>query len=162
MLLQALCHPANQERQLHSTIEQTDTTEARGLTTNIIYIILHTYVQLYMEGTVPSMQNQELFGLKAELCKTFSDPKRLIIINELGSGEKLVGDLAQILQIPHAVVSRHLALLRNRGVVTPRREGKNVYYRLSDPKIAEACDLIHQVLLNQLGKNRDLAERLID
>jgi len=103
----------------------------------------------------------ELFKLKAELCKTFSDPKRLIIINELRSGEKLVGDLAQTLQISQAVVSRHLAFLRNRGVVMPRREGTNVYYSLTDLKIVEACDLIHQVLLNHLGKNRELAERLI-
>jgi ArsR family transcriptional regulator len=105
--------------------------------------------------------NQELYKLKAELCKTFADPKRLAIINELRSGEKLVGDLAQALQIPQAVASRHLALLRNRGVVSPRREGTNVYYRLADPKIVAACDLIHQVLLNNLTKNRELAERLI-
>ena len=105
--------------------------------------------------------NLELYKLKAELCKTFSDPTRLIIINELRGGEKLVGYLAQTLQIPQAVVSRHLALLRNRGVVAVRREGTNVYYSLSDPKIVEACDLIHQVLLNHLEKNRELAERLI-
>ena len=105
--------------------------------------------------------NLELYKLKAELCKTFSDPTRLIIINELRGGEKLVGYLTQTLQIPQAVVSRHLALLRNRGVVTARREGTNVYYSLSDPKTVEACDLIHQVLLNHLEKNRALAERLI-
>ena len=105
--------------------------------------------------------NIELYKMKAELCKTFSDPRRLIIINELRSGEKLVGELAQTLQIPQAVVSRHLAVLRNRGVVTPRREGTNVYYSLTDSKIAEACDLIHRVLLNHLGKSRELAEKLI-
>lgn len=106
------------------------------------------------------MQNAELFKLKAELCKTFADPKRLAIINELRDGEKMVGEIAQALSTPHAVASRHLALLRNRGVVLTRREGTNVYYRLADPKIAAACDLIHQVLLNHLTENRALAERL--
>ena len=105
--------------------------------------------------------NMELYKLKAELCKTFSDPKRLIIINELRGGEKMVGELVETLQIPQAVVSRHLALLRNRGVVKPRREGANVFYSLVDPKIVEACDIVHQVLMNHLGKNRELAERLI-
>lgn len=66
------------------------------------------------------MHNSELFKLKAELCKTFADAKGLVIINELRNGEKLVGELAQSLNIPHAVASRHLALLRNRGVVRPR------------------------------------------
>ncbi len=106
------------------------------------------------------MQNSELFKLKAELCKTFADATRLAIINELRSGEKLVGELAQAIEIPHAVASRHLALLRNRGVVRPRREGTNVYYSLADPKIVSACDLIHQVLINSLSQNRELAERL--
>ena len=106
------------------------------------------------------MPNSELFKLKAELCKTFADAKRLAIINELRDGEKTVSALAHTLNVPQAVTSRHLALLRNRGVVRPRREGINVYYRLTDPKIVEACDLIHQVLLNSLTENRELAERL--
>ncbi len=106
------------------------------------------------------MHNSELFKLKAELCKTFADAKRLAIINELRNGEKLVGELARSLNIPHAVASRHLALLRNRGVVRPRREGTNVYYSISDPQIVAACDLVHQVLLNNLTKSKELAERL--
>ncbi len=106
------------------------------------------------------MHDSEMFKLKAELCKTFADAKRLAIIHELRSGEKLVGELAQTLQVPHAVASRHLALLRNRGVVRPRREGTSVYYSLTDPKIVAACDIIHEVLLNSLNKNRELAERL--
>ncbi len=104
----------------------------------------------------------ELFKLKAEISKTFSDPKRLMIINELRHGEKQVGDLAQSLNIPQAVVSRQLALLRTRGVVTPRRDGTNVYYSLTDIKIIEACDLVHEVLLNRLAKNREFAEKMIN
>jgi len=106
------------------------------------------------------MHDSELFKLKAELCKTFADAKRLAIINELRNGEKLVGELARSLNIPHAVASRHLALLRNRGVVRPRREGTNVYYSISDPQIVAACDLVHQILLNNLTKSKELAERL--
>jgi DNA-binding transcriptional ArsR family regulator len=108
-----------------------------------------------------SGHNLELYKLKAELCKTFSDPKRLIIISELRSGEKSVSDLSRVLEINQAVVSRQLAILREKGVVTPRREGTNVYYSLTDPKIGEACDLVHEVLLNQIEKNRELSERLI-
>ena len=105
--------------------------------------------------------NQELYKLKAELCKTFADPSRLIIINELRNSEKQVGKLVQILQIPQAVVSRHLAILRNKGVVTARRQGTKVFYSLTDPKIGEACDMVHQVLLNNLERNRDLAKKIV-
>ncbi len=103
----------------------------------------------------------KLYQLKAELCKTFSDPRRLIIINELRYGEKTVSELVQLLVIPQAVVSRHLAILRDRGVVSSRRAGTSVYYRLADSKIIEACDLVHGILLNRIEKNRELADRLI-
>jgi DNA-binding transcriptional ArsR family regulator len=110
---------------------------------------------------MPSEYDLELFKLKAEFCKTFADPKRLIIINELRHGEKQVGELAQLLNLPQAIVSRQLALLRSKGVVTPRRDGTSVYYRLTDTKIIEACDIVHKVLLNHLAKNREQAEKLL-
>ena len=103
----------------------------------------------------------ELYRLKAELCKTFADPTRLIIIEELRSGERSVSDLVRILGIPQTSVSRHLALLRDRGVAQFRREGTGVFYSLTDAKIGDACDLVHEVLLNQIEKNKKLAERLV-
>lgn len=111
---------------------------------------------------MPEKYNRDLFKLKAELCKTFSDASRLIILQELSSGEKSVGELMDVLEIPQAVVSRHLALLRNRGVVKTRRQGTTVYYSLADMKIIEACNMVHQVMMNHLERNRNLAERILD
>lgn len=108
-----------------------------------------------------SQHNLELYKLRAELCKTFSDPRRLIIIDVLRDGEKSVGELVKILEIPQAGVSRHLSILRDKGVVTTRREGTTIYYRLVDSKIGEACDLVHEILLNQLEKNSELARRIV-
>ena len=105
--------------------------------------------------------DMELFKRKAELCKTFSDPKRLMIINELRGGEKSVSEMVEALQVPQAVVSRHLAVLRNKGVVVTRREGVNIYYSLADLKIVEACDIVHEILLGQVARNIEIAEKLI-
>lgn len=102
----------------------------------------------------------ELYRRKAELCKTFSDPKRLMIISELREGEKSVNELVVALRVPQAVVSRHLAILRNRGVVVTRREGVNIYYRLADTKIIKACDIVHEILLGQVARTREIAEKL--
>jgi ArsR family transcriptional regulator len=110
---------------------------------------------------LPQRRNYELFRLKAELCKTFADPKRLIIIDELRHGEKTVGELARVLEMPQAVVSRNLAILRDKGVVKFRREVTSIYYSLSNEKIGEACDMVHQVLLDQIEKNKLLAETLV-
>ena len=102
----------------------------------------------------------KLYELKAQLCKTFSDPIRLMIIHELREGERSVGDLQAVLGIPQASVSRHLALLRDRGVVSTRREGKNIIYRLTNPKIGDACDIIHEILIKQIEYGRELAQKL--
>ncbi len=109
---------------------------------------------------MPEKYNLELYRLKAELCKIFADPKRLMIINELRSGEKSVGAMVDAIGAPQAVVSRNLAILRNRGIVRTRRSGAHIFYRLTDAKIAEACDLIHQILLEQVTKNRAEADSL--
>jgi len=106
-------------------------------------------------------QDKELFRLKARLCKTFADPTRLMIINVLRSGEKTVGQIQSALGLLQPVASRHLALLRERGVVKARRNGTNVIYSLSDPKIIAACDMMHNILLSQMAKDKDAAERLI-
>jgi ArsR family transcriptional regulator, virulence genes transcriptional regulator len=103
----------------------------------------------------------ELYKLKAEISKTFSDPKRLILITELRDGEKTVGELVESCGFPQAIVSHQLAILRNSGVVKPRREGNRVFYSLSDMRICQACDIVHEVLMDQLQSNRDLAKRFL-
>ena len=102
----------------------------------------------------------EIYRRQSELCKTFADPKRLLILNELRAGEKPVGQLAQALGLRQANVSQHLAVLRDRGIVVARREGTSVFYSLSSPKIGQACDLIHSVLQEQLERSGSIAQRL--
>ena len=105
--------------------------------------------------------NLEFYSLKAKLCKTFADPKRLMILNQLRGGEKSVGEIAGAIGFGHAVVSRQLGILREKGVVKYRREGTTVYYRIADAKIIEACDLVHIILVNQIEENREVTDRLV-
>ncbi|HAG51594.1 MAG TPA: transcriptional regulator [Deltaproteobacteria bacterium] len=88
--------------------------------------------------------------MHAEVCKTLANPKRLEIIYALKEGELSVGELVKRLGISKANVSQHLAVLRQRRVVTARREGVNIYYRISNPKIVKACALMREVLVEQL------------
>jgi DNA-binding transcriptional ArsR family regulator len=105
--------------------------------------------------------DEELYRLKAEMCKTFADPKRLMIIAELREGEKSVGDLVTNLGVPQALISRHLAVLRNKGIVAARRNGVNIYYRLTNPRITDACDIVHGILLDQVARNKEMAEKYL-
>jgi len=100
-----------------------------------------------------------VFTLHAEICKTFAHPKRLQILNALRSGERSVTELLQALQIPKANLSQHLAVLRARGVVVHRRIGANVLYAVSNPKIIRACDLMREVLTEQLHQGSRAVRR---
>jgi ArsR family transcriptional regulator len=111
------------------------------------------------EAVMLTKRDLEFYILKAELCKAFSDARRLIIVDELRKGQKSVGDLVRILSIPQGAVSRHLAVLRERGLVDFRKEGTSVFYSLADPRICEACDIINQIITTRIEKSRRLVER---
>ena len=99
----------------------------------------------------------QFFRLQSEICKTLADPKRLMILHALRDGEMSVGQIVSRLGLAQANVSQHLAIMRERGIVDTRREGTSIYYRLASPKIGEACDLVQQLLEEQLKGNRILA-----
>ena len=103
---------------------------------------------------------REIFELQAEVCKTLANPKRLEIIAALKDGELSVGDLVDRLGITKANVSQHLAVLRQRKVVATRRAGVNIYYRINNPKITEACALMKAVLMEQLVEGERLSRRI--
>jgi DNA-binding transcriptional ArsR family regulator len=103
---------------------------------------------------------KEVFELQAEICKTLANPKRLEIIATLKDGELSVGELVEKLGITKANVSQHLAILRQRKVVTSRRDGVNIYYRINNPKIIEACALMKSVLMEQLEDTERIARRI--
>jgi ArsR family transcriptional regulator, virulence genes transcriptional regulator len=102
----------------------------------------------------------QLFKHQADICKTLADPKRLMILHELRDSEASVGQLVSSLGLPQSNVSQHLAILRERGIVTTRREGTTIYYSLANPKIGEACDLVREVLADQLSQNQALVKSL--
>ena len=102
----------------------------------------------------------EVFELQADICKTLANPKRLEIISALADGELSAGDLVERLGITKANVSQHLAVLRQRKVVATRRAGVNIYYRINNPKIVEACSLMKAVLIEQIEYANSLAKRL--
>lgn len=93
----------------------------------------------------------ELYRLHASVCKGLADPKRLLIINALRSGERSVTELCDELDLPQANVSQHLAVLREKGLVIVRKDGQWAFYSLSSPKITEAMDLLREVMSEQLG-----------
>jgi DNA-binding transcriptional ArsR family regulator len=81
----------------------------------------------------------------AAVARALGDPKRLCVLESLAAGEASVGELAirVACQVPN--MSQHLSVLRSAGLVTARRDGNTVFYRLSDPRILEACQLLSSI-----------------
>ena len=103
------------------------------------------------------MMDRLLLQRHAELCQTLASPVRLEILNLLRDGERRVNELAEQTELNQANVSQHLAVLRTKGIVATRREGTNVYYRVTNPKMIRACDLIREVLAEQADEHVELA-----
>jgi ArsR family transcriptional regulator len=92
------------------------------------------------------------YQLQAEICKTLASPLRLEILHRLAEGPTGVARLAGALGINQAHASQHLAVLRNAGVVEAERVGREVHYRLADPDVIVACDLMGAVLRRRLAR----------
>ncbi len=101
----------------------------------------------------------EIYRLQAEVLKTLANPRRLEIIHLLADGPREVTRLAEEMGISQPNVSQHLALMRSAGVVEAERNGREVFYRLSDPDILTACDTMRCVLSRRLTRMSALAAR---
>jgi ArsR family transcriptional regulator len=94
----------------------------------------------------------EIDTLQAEILRTLAHPSRLRIIHRLAGGPVEVGRIAADLGISQPNASQHLAVMRAAGVVDAERSGREVRYRLSDPEIVAACDLMRGVLGRRLAR----------
>lgn len=104
--------------------------------------------------------NKRIYELHAEICKTLANPKRLEIINALRDGEKNVSELVSIVNLSQSNVSQHLTILRQKNIVSSRRDGSHIYYKLAYPEMIKACEIIRDVLKKQLSYNKRLAKRV--
>ena len=103
---------------------------------------------------------KKLYELHAEMCKVFSNPTRLEILNLLRGKEMSVTELIEKTKLSQANISQHLAIMKYKGIVSSNREGKNIYYRLLNPKIVKAFDIIMEVLAEKLKKNQKIVKNL--
>ncbi len=100
--------------------------------------------------------DDRIFHLHAEVCKSMANPTRLKILAALQDGEKAVDEMAAALKLPKANLSQHLAVLRHHRIVATRRAGLNVFYHCANPKMLKACELLRQVLIEQLAEGHEL------
>jgi ArsR family transcriptional regulator len=106
------------------------------------------------------MEKTNVFELHADLCKTLSNPKRLMILALLARKEMSVGEIAEVISVPLSNVSQHLSLLKAQGLVHGRKTGQAVRYNITDRRIIQACTLIRSVLLDRMKERGQVAQEI--
>ncbi|KAJ04180.1 ArsR family transcriptional regulator [Sulfitobacter mediterraneus] len=85
----------------------------------------------------------------SNFLKAISHEGRLMILCHLASGEKSVTELEELLSARQAAVSQQLSRLRLEGLVTPRRDGKTIYYSLTDDRPKQIMEVVYDLFCRQ-------------
>jgi ArsR family transcriptional regulator len=107
-------------------------------------------------------KESEIQVFHAQICQALADPTRILLLYHLADGPKSVGALADSLGISQLTVSRHLKVLRERGMVMATRYGATIECRLVDDRPIQALDLLRSVMHDNLTRNAELVSALRD
>ena len=88
---------------------------------------------------------EKIYTDTAKILKAISDPKRLRIVDMLSCGELCACKILEEFQITQPTLSHDMKILVNTGIVTDRREGKNIYYSLNTDNLQALSDILNNL-----------------
>ncbi|MGE5250671.1 MAG: ArsR/SmtB family transcription factor [Bacteroidota bacterium] len=103
---------------------------------------------------------QEVSQLQADFCFALTDPTRLLILYALHDSPRNVSELTAELGISQPATSRHLKVLRDRGLAHTTRQGTTITYHLSDPRVIQALDLLRTVMRERIAYRASLVDEI--
>ncbi len=98
------------------------------------------------------MNNDKMIELKAEVLKALGHPTRLTIVEMLAEGEKCVCEINEHIGADSSTISKHLSLLKKAGILSDRKQGLNVYYKLEVPCVMKFIGCIASVIEARVRK----------
>jgi len=104
------------------------------------------------------MKDKSLYILHANICKALGNPIRIEIIDMLGDREMSFGELLEATGQLKSNLSQHLTVMVSKGILNQRKEGLNAYYQLATVKVATACRIMREVLIENIKKQQHLIE----
>lgn len=102
-----------------------------------------------------------MYAMQSEICRGLAHPVRLEVVHLLGTCELGFGELLGQMKVTKAKLSQHLAVLRMAGIVTARRDGARMFYRLKYPEIESACQAVAKVLAKHLVELQENTNALL-
>jgi DNA-binding transcriptional ArsR family regulator len=104
-------------------------------------------------------EDRQRYAMHAAVFAALSNPTRHELMHLLCKGPSTPSDLADALGVSRPNASQHLALLQREGLVTRSRQGGRVLWQVVDPRLSQACELIDEVLGQQLAHKARLLEK---
>lgn len=101
-------------------------------------------------------KEKRLFKLQAQVFKALAHPIRLAAVQFLKDGEQCVCDIIDYVESERSNVSRHLSVLKQAGVVSDRKEGLQVYYRLNMPCAVSFFSCVKEIVQSQIEERASL------
>ncbi len=92
--------------------------------------------------------------IKAGIIKAIASPVRLMILDELGRGDRCVCELQPMFKLDQSTLSRHLSQMKRSGIITERKEGVKVIYHLATPCILNIFDCVMNVAREDMKRKR--------
>lgn len=106
------------------------------------------------------MSDKKVFKLHAEVCKALAHPLRIEVIDVLNKKELCFTDILEQTGGLKSNLSQHLSVMVNCGILKVRKDSRCNYYSLSSTKVAKACSLMREVLIENLRKHKEILEKL--
>jgi ArsR family transcriptional regulator len=103
---------------------------------------------------------QEIIQLQADFCAALSDPTRILLLYALNETPRNVTELTNELGLPQPTISRHLKVLRERGLALTERQGTVITYRLADQRVIQAMDLLLSAMRDRLTQRASIVNQL--
>lgn len=105
------------------------------------------------------MANKKIFELHAEICKALAHPLRIEVIDLLKEKEYCFADILGVTGGLKSNLSQHLKVLTKKGILKVRRDGQCSHFSLASPKVAQACDILRELLIENLQEQQELLKK---
>ncbi len=97
--------------------------------------------------------------MEAEFFKALAHPTRVRILKHLRENERCVCEFTEDLEMEQSNISQHLAILRKQDLVSCRKEGLKVIYKVNYQQVFEILDLVEEILVSQVNETLNLLKK---
>jgi len=101
-------------------------------------------------------KTRALFEARARIIKALAHPTRLFIVHELGRQKQCVCELTKMINADISTVSKHLAILKNAGIIKDEKQGTQVFYSLRVPCVLNFFSCVESVLKSKVQEEMEL------